>query len=101
VIFIEKVNVKSELPSYQAFRDTYRKRFQQDPDFAAVLSYDAFRVVWEALKRDPAGKDLKRAILGIRKFAGLQGPFEIDANGDAARRHYIMTVRDNDFALVE
>ncbi len=101
VVFIEKVNIKSEAPAYVAFRDNYRKRFEQDPDFAAVLGYDAFRVVQEALKQDPSGKDLKRAILGIGKFAGLQGPFEIDANGDAARRHYIMTVRDNDFALVE
>lgn len=101
VVFIEKVDLKSDAPSYSAFRDKYRKRFQQDPDFAAILAYDTFRVVHEALKRDPDGRDLKGTILSIRRFAGLQGPFEIDANGDAARRHYIMTVRKNDFAVLE
>ncbi|HUB44603.1 MAG TPA: ABC transporter substrate-binding protein [Acetobacteraceae bacterium] len=50
------VATSSTSPAVVAFRETYKKQFGHDPNFAAQIGYTGAQVVVEALKR--SGKDL-------------------------------------------
>lgn len=99
VVMAQFLDRDSTAPAYQAFRARYRERFGDEPGFAGVAGYDATTVLLEALRRQP-GRSPKEALLAVRRFDGLQGPIEFDANGDADRRTYVTRVRNGRFVVV-
>jgi branched-chain amino acid transport system substrate-binding protein len=92
--FITKTDLTDPAPRLAAFRAAYLERFGRQPDFAAVMGFEALELVAEGLRRAPTREGVRRAILGMKTFEGLQGRVEIDANGDGRRRHLVMTIRD-------
>lgn len=99
--FIQKVNMESTTPGFLAFREDYAKRFGKDPDFAAVMAYESVMVAAEGMRKSSSPREIKAAILNKGAFSGLDSEFSIDKNGDAVRRHYIMTIREGKFRVVE
>jgi branched-chain amino acid transport system substrate-binding protein len=100
-LFVQKVNVDDESPPFARFRQAYDERYHRPVDFAATLAYEAGMVLAEALRRDPTRAGVKRALLDIGTFRGLQGPIQFDRFGDVTRRHFLMTVRAGRAAAVE
>jgi len=88
-IFTVPVNSKSVSPDYVAFRDSFVKRFNYQPTFAAVLSYDAARALFTGLKKNPDPSRLKETLQSIQSFTGLQGAIHLDKFGDPNRKLYI------------
>lgn len=89
-------------PRYQEFRRIYLERFNREPGFSGVYTFDAANVVMDAMSRQKSGQSLKETVLAIRKFEGLQGPFSFDDFGDVRRPHASMSiVRDGQFVVVE
>lgn len=88
-------------PRYRTFRQTYLERFRREPGFGGVTAFDAANVVLEALARHPAGGDLKKTILALRRFEGLQQPVVFDQFGEIRRDSVITVVRDGQFMVVE
>ena len=87
---------------FVAFKEKYRARFGDiEPTFAVVMGFEAVMVVKDALSKNPDPKQLKETILKQKTFQGLQGVFEIDSYGDAKRRAYVVTVRNNRFAVIK
>lgn len=80
-------------PAWMAFREAFRTRYTRSPEFAAVHGYDGARVLLTALERDGRPKELPHTILAIRRFQGVQGEIEFDANGDVKRRLFAIRVR--------
>jgi branched-chain amino acid transport system substrate-binding protein len=101
VVFVQKVDLDSTAPKYMEFKKAYADRFGREPDFAATLAYDAVIVASDALARAKTKNDLTKAIIEKGTYEGLQGKFFIDGNGDVQRRHYIITVKDNNFSVVK
>jgi branched-chain amino acid transport system substrate-binding protein len=92
----------SQAPRYQAFRKTYLERYQREPGFPGVYTYDAAQVILTVLRAQKSGENLKQAILSIRQFEGLQSDFSFDAFGDVTRSHAsISVVRNKKFVVVE
>lgn len=87
-------------PRYVAFRKAFAERFGHEPGFAAVHSYDATRMVIEALGRNPDPSALGKTILEIGTFHGLQGDFSLDAWGDVRRTFFLTEVRGGRFQVV-
>lgn len=88
-------------PRYQSFRQTYLRRFGQEPGFAGLAAYDAASVVFAALERQAAGESLKNALLGLGMFQGVQQPFGFDRFGDAERSTYLSIIRDGQYQTLE
>jgi branched-chain amino acid transport system substrate-binding protein len=88
-IFTVPVNSQSSSPDYIAFRNAFSKRFNYQPTFAAVLSYDAARALFAGLKKNPDPARLKETLQSIQSFTGLQGDIRLDKFGDPNRRLYI------------
>jgi len=83
---------------YVAFRDAYRKRFNEAPSFASVAGYDAAWVALSALARAHDTMPLKDALRRLGPFQGLQQPIGFDAHGDTNRQPYFLVVRNGRFA---
>jgi branched-chain amino acid transport system substrate-binding protein len=78
---------EEERPEVQQFVSAYQAKFGVVPDGLAALSYDAVRVLVEAMKRSPSlqGKDLAAAIAQTRDFPGVTGSITIDENRNAQK----------------
>lgn len=91
-------NRDDESPRYRSFLKAYRQRFNQEPGFAGVTSFDAANVAMEALARNSDPKQLKKTLLENRHFDGVQAPISFDRYGDMTRPSFIAEVRDGVFS---
>lgn len=92
-IFTQKVNIEDQSPRFSRFRDAYLARFSRAPDFGAALSYEAVQLVAAGLRRDATREGLRRALLTLGTFEGLQGPLRLDRFGDVERQQFVLTIR--------
>lgn len=92
IIFTLPVNSQSTSEQFVKFRESFSKRFNYQPTFAAVLTYDAFQALLASLKKNPDPSRLKETIQGIRSFAGLQGEIILDQYGDPNRKLFIIRI---------
>ncbi len=97
MVFLNLINTNLRTERYLRFKKAFQKRFGVDPNFAAIHSYDAARVLFTALKKGPAAR-LKQTIVRIGRFRGVQGRFEIDKFGDGVHRRFLLKVRQGRFA---
>jgi branched-chain amino acid transport system substrate-binding protein len=89
IIFTLPVNSRSETVEFRQFRDSFKKRFNYDPTFAATLSYDAVQLIFTALRKNSDTSKLRDTIKGITSFAGLQGDVKLDQFGDPSRNLFV------------
>jgi branched-chain amino acid transport system substrate-binding protein len=101
VAFEEAYDRDSRQETYVTFKERFTNRFGAEPSFAAMFGYEAARVLFAALSKDPDVRALKETILKQKRFQGLQGDFEIDEYGDARRRHLLITVSEGRFKIME
>jgi branched-chain amino acid transport system substrate-binding protein len=92
-LFTQEIDPEDRSPRFAAVAQAYQARFGRPIDFAAATAYEAVLVLAEGLRRDPSRAGLRRAVLSVGTFRGLQGEFTIDASGDARRRPRVMTIR--------
>ena len=102
VTVIQVFNRASTAPAYLAFRKAYVERYQREPGFPGVFSYDAIQVILTALKAQKKDENLKTTILALRHFNGLQERFSFDAFGDVKRSNAsISVVKNQQFVVLE
>ena len=102
VTVVQTFDREHPAPAYQAFRKAYIKQLGREPGFPGVNGYDAAHVVITALKKQQRGENLKKTVLSIRRFEGLQGPLVFDDYGDMTRANSSMSiVKNRKFMLVE
>lgn len=81
----------------QSFIATYRERFNREPEYISILSYDMAAAALQAHMRRTDGMGLKQALLTQGPFDGLQQKIRFNATGDNGRTAYFMVVRDGRF----
>jgi len=84
--------------SYTHFAQRFRERFQQRPDYAAVVAYDATHLLLDALAINPQRHDLKRTLLQTKDFTSLQGAIVLDQYGDATRQGHTALIKAGQYA---
>jgi len=95
-IALRAVDLESPLPRMRDFVTRYRARFGRVPTTPAVQSYEAVMLGVDALSR--RGASSLRATLSVPgQWAGLDGPFSLDAYGDARRDLQMTEVRNGRF----
>ncbi len=52
--------------AYQSFIATYRERFNREPEYVSILSYDMAAAALQAHMRRTDGMGLKQALLTLR-----------------------------------
>ncbi len=85
--------VELDTPANRAFRDAYRKKYNEDPEEFSVMGYDAMRFIFEAVKaRGGDTKDRAALVSAIEKVAytGPRGPMKMAKNHQATMNVYIV-----------
>ena len=79
-------------PAAHAFAVAYKERFGVEPGAVAALSYDATKLLADALWRaqSTAGDRLRDAIAGTKHFESVTGPMSFDGDRNATRAVVIM-----------
>ena len=95
--------VESTGEASRGFVEAFRGRFGAAPNGLAALTYDAVRLVADAVRR--AGTtdraSVRRALAATRGFAGVTGLMTINARRDADKDAAIITIRNGRPAFVE
>jgi branched-chain amino acid transport system substrate-binding protein len=82
------------LPDAKAFRDSYRKKFNQEPGPYSALSYDGMNLLADAIIR--AGIADKSAILNAlketREFKGIAGPISFKPDNTLAISNFVVLI---------
>src|SRR5262249_38293540 len=79
-------------PAAKAFAAKYEAAYKATPDFYASWIYDAVhvlaRAIGDAKSLEPA--KLRQAILAVKGYAGAEGPYNFDKNGDGLHGYNIV-----------
>lgn len=96
------IDYESKERKYLDFRQKYKKKYEYEPTFASILSYESVMVLAEAMKGSGAMDTdrLKQYIMNKKVFDGLQGEFTINRYGDTDRQIFLYQIRNNKFSRV-
>lgn len=89
-----KDNVSEDYPE---FKKSFTRRFNREPEFPAVFSYNAMMVIADALKRDDNISNLKKTILEKREYKGIHSNFKINEYGDAITEFHLISIKEGKF----
>lgn len=95
--------VESTDPVSRGFVGAFRAKYNAVPNSLSALTYDAVRLVADAIARAGTTERgaLRLALSRTRGFAGATGTMSIDARRDAAKDVAIITVRNGRLEFVE
>jgi len=80
------------------FVASYQQRFHEPPTYYAATSYDAARILIEALRTSAFDlQKTKDSLYGVRNFPGVTGTMSFDRNGDVIKPVTLKTVRGGHF----
>lgn len=94
-------SVDDPAPAVHAFVAAYEKAYGAPPDSIAALSYDAARVLFDAIRRagSTEGKRLRDALAETRGFAGVTGAITMDADRNPVKPAVVLRVEGGRFRL--
>lgn len=84
------------------FTDEYTKQYSKDPAGVTALGFDAYMVIYDAIKRansaDP--KAIRDAIATTKDYPGAAGTITLDENGDAVKSAVIKKIENGQFTYM-
>jgi len=94
-------SVDDPAPAVRKFVDAYRARFGAAPDSIAASSYDAMRMLADAITRagSTEGRRVRDALAATKDFAGVTGTITMDADRNPIKPIVILKVENGKFAL--
>jgi branched-chain amino acid transport system substrate-binding protein len=97
--FSNHYSVDDPSPAVRAFVEDYRKAFGAPPDSIATLSYDAARLIADAIKRagSTEGKRVRDALASTAGFPGVTGTITMDADRNPVKPAVILKVEGGKF----
>ena len=94
---VQQFNANDPSPRFTDFRQRYVKRFGREPAFGSVLAHDAASVLIDSLTRRGNDLPLKKALIELGPFQGLQEKIHFDAYGDTQRSAAIAIIQNGRF----
>ncbi|HSD71705.1 MAG TPA: ABC transporter substrate-binding protein, partial [Thermoanaerobaculia bacterium] len=84
------------------FVAAYRRKYGADPDSIAALSYDAARLLADAIRRagSTEGKRVRDALAATTDFSGVSGLIRMDADRNPIKPAVVLKVDGGRFRFV-
>lgn len=100
MLFVGLYKPEIDSQEYKGFVEKFESVYGYEPSFACVLSYDAMRVLIAGLEKSEnlSTTEVKKAILQIQTFDGLQESFDMDSYGDNNRSYLMYRLSGETFA---
>jgi branched-chain amino acid transport system substrate-binding protein len=100
--FSNHYSVDDPSPAVQKFVAAYRKKYGANPDSIAALSYDAARLLADAIRRagSTEGKRMRDALAETKDFSGVSGMIKMDADRNPIKPAVVLKVEGGRFRFV-
>jgi len=87
----------------KTFLDAYRKEYNKEPAAVSALSYDAYLVILDAIKRANSANPVKirDEIAKTKNFPGAAGVITIDENNNAVKDAVLKVIKDGKFTYLD
>ena len=87
----------------KTFLDAYRKEYDKEPAAVTALSYDAYLVILDSIKRANSTDTVKirNEIAKTKNFPGAAGVITIDENNNAVKDAVLKVVKDGKFTYLD
>jgi len=93
-IFVDGFFVDAPSPSVAAFVEAFQARHGEHPDLLAAQAYDTLVMIAQVLQGGARTRpQLRDGLLQVHDFPGISGTTSINAQGDAEKILYLLTVR--------
>ena len=94
-------DIESEEEVVKKFANSYRAKYNKEPDIFAALTYDAMKILAKAIERGGTDvENVKKELYGIKNFIGVTGKTSFDKNGDVIKPIGIKKVENGKFIWV-
>jgi branched-chain amino acid transport system substrate-binding protein len=92
--FSNHYSVDDPAPAVRAFVAAYTKAYGAEPDSIAATSYDAARLIVDAIRRagSTEGRRVRDALAATKEFAGVTGSITMDADRNPTKLPVILRV---------
>ena len=92
-------SVDDPSPAVRKFVDAYKAQYGAEPDSIAALTYDATRLLADAIARagSTEGKRIRDALASTKDFAGVTGTITMDADRNPVKPAVILKVEGGRF----
>jgi branched-chain amino acid transport system substrate-binding protein len=100
--FSNHYSVEDPATAVRDFVTAYRKRYGVDPDSIAALSYDAARLLADAIRRagSTEGKRVRDALADTKDWVGVSGKITMDADRNPIKPAVVLKVERGRFRFV-
>jgi branched-chain amino acid transport system substrate-binding protein len=90
-------------PEAQAYTKKYRDAYKLDPDVYSSWAYDALRVLALAINtaKSTEPEAIRKAIVGIKSWKGVEGSYNFDENGDGLRGYNVVKNEGGKVAFIK
>lgn len=87
----------------EKFLEAYRKQYNKEPAAVTALSYDAYILILDAIKRANSSDPVKiqEQLAKTKGFEGAAGIITLDENGDAVKNAVIKVVKNGKFTYLD
>ena len=101
--FSNHYSPEDPLPATARFVAAYRKRYGEVPDSVAALSYDAARLIADAIRRagEASGPRIREAIAATRDFEGVTGTLSFDLERNPIKPITMLKIEGGRYRFVE
>ncbi len=92
------------IPGTDEFRNRFRARFKQEPNFASAQAYDSVYLVKKAIEKCGAKSEEILTCLKISNHRGVSGQIKFDEGGviiNAAQNTFLMQVQNGKFTKLD
>src|SRR5262245_6536699 len=96
-------SVDDPAPAVRRFVEAYRTRYGADPDSIAACSYDAMRLLADAITRagSTEGRRIRDALAATKDFAGVTGSITMDADRNPIKPAVVLRVEGGRFKFAD
>jgi branched-chain amino acid transport system substrate-binding protein len=100
--FSNHYSVEDPSAAVRQFVAAYRKKYGTNPDSIAALSYDAAKLLADAIRRagSTEGKRVRDALADTKDFAGVSGKITMDADRNPIKPAVVLKVEKGRFRFV-
>jgi ABC-type branched-subunit amino acid transport system substrate-binding protein len=94
-IFVDGFFAGSPASAVQEFVEKFRQRHDKAPDLLAAQAYDTLLILAQALQNGAKTRQaLRDALLNVRDFPGVSGTTSFNADGDAAKIPFLLSIQN-------
>jgi len=100
LVGLYKAKVKSD--EYIRFESEFKEKFNYEASFITKLAYDAFHVLVSGMEnaKSLSAEDVKKSIIEIGEFNGIEEPIVMNQFGDSRRNYMIYEITDGEFVPI-